>query len=55
MKWADLHCGYVIGDLSRDSLRLDYRAVDRVSRPDDPVYSLQRFTVEHGKPHVHRV
>lgn len=54
MKWADLHCGYVIGDLSRDSLRFDYRAVDLVSRSDDPVYSLQRFVVENGEPRVHR-
>jgi len=54
MKWADLHCGYVIGDLSRDGLQFDYRAVDRVSRPDDPVYSLQRFVVESGEPRVHK-
>jgi alkaline phosphatase D len=54
MKWADLHCGYVIGELSRDSLHFDYRAVDRVSRSDDPFYSLQHFVVENGEPRVHK-
>lgn len=52
MKWADLHCGYVIGELTRDRLLLDYRAVDRVSRQDDPVYSLQRFVVENAVPRI---
>jgi alkaline phosphatase D len=53
MKWADLHCGYVTCDLDPDRLLLDFKAVDRVSRPDDPVYSLQRFVVENGVSRVH--
>jgi len=27
-------------------------AVDRVSRPEDPVYSLRRFFVEDGVPRI---
>ncbi|WBB69441.1 alkaline phosphatase D family protein [Micromonospora sp. WMMD812] len=53
MKWADLHCGYVTAELTSQRLLLDYRAVDRVSRPDDPVYSLRRFVVEDGSSRVH--
>ena len=53
MKWADLHCGYVVGDLTRDALTLEYRAVDRVSVPSDPVYALRRFAVESGEARVH--
>ncbi|MGH3736092.1 MAG: alkaline phosphatase D family protein, partial [Micromonosporaceae bacterium] len=52
MKWADLHCGYVHVDLNADRMRLDFRGVDKVSRPDDPMFALQRFVVADGVPEI---
>lgn len=52
MRWADLHCGYVLVDLDTERMELEFRAVDKVSKPDDPVFSLRRFTVADGVPEV---
>ncbi|NGN62542.1 alkaline phosphatase [Streptomyces sp. A7024] len=53
MKWADLHCGYVITDLTADRMKVYYKGVDKVTSPDDPVYTLKKFAVENGDPHIH--
>ncbi|OLF06808.1 hypothetical protein BLA60_30115 [Actinophytocola xinjiangensis] len=52
MRWADLHCGYVMVDLDTERMAVEFRAVDKVSRPEDPVYPLRRFTVADGVPEV---
>jgi alkaline phosphatase D len=58
MRFAFASCmnyraGYVVAELTPDVLTMTYRAVNRVSDPQDPVYSLQRFAVESGTPRVH--
>ncbi|MGP4114705.1 alkaline phosphatase D family protein [Streptomyces sp. 4N509B] len=52
LKWADLHCGYVLADLAADRLAVDVRVVDKVSRRDDPVFTGARFVVEDRVPGV---
>ncbi|MEU8222363.1 alkaline phosphatase D family protein [Kribbella sp. NPDC048915] len=54
LKWADLHCGYVLCDLNANRLHADIRAVDKVSRHDDPVFTAASFEVYNGVPGIHR-
>ncbi|TYB91318.1 alkaline phosphatase [Micromonospora sp. WP24] len=46
LKWADLHCGYVLADLTADRMAVDIRVVDKVSVHDDPVFTGASFVVE---------
>ncbi|RAY16826.1 alkaline phosphatase [Actinomadura craniellae] len=52
LKWADLHCGYALCDLNAHELRVDFRAVDKVSVHDDPVFTAASFTVQDRVPGV---
>lgn len=50
LKWADLHCGYVLADLTAERMAVDVRVVDKVSRRDDPVFTGASFAVEDRVP-----
>ncbi|SDT10525.1 alkaline phosphatase D [Microlunatus soli] len=50
LRWADLHCGYDICDVTAERIRFDIRVVDKVSRDDSPVSTGASFTVEDGVP-----
>ncbi|WP_370614407.1 alkaline phosphatase D family protein [Mumia sp. Pv 4-285] len=50
LRWADLHCGYDICDVTAERAEFEVRVVDKVSVPDSPVYTGARFTVEDRVP-----
>lgn len=55
LKWADLHCGYVLCDIRSDVLRADVRVVDKVSSHEDPVFTGASFEAYDGVPGIVQV
>jgi alkaline phosphatase D len=50
VRFCNTQRGYVLCDLTKDTLRTDYRVVDFVSRPGAQVKTRASFVVENGRP-----
>jgi alkaline phosphatase D len=55
VKYHNSERGYVRCEVTRQAMRADYRTVPYITRPGAPLNTRASFTVETGRPQLHRV